>query len=181
MNGKQETAIEDSSAGSQRDFQRAVRGRNAGGGAGSFAAIKRTWMSGDKVEVGLPFALRVEAFKDNPDRFAFLSGPLVLAGEVDTRKPFPAIVAEKESALASLKPVASRANTLAGPAEIFRIPGEKNGGVGQGVSPKTALSVGLKVDADALPKELVGQIKAGKVNLDDPATTVASSSTRLLA
>src|SRR5207248_5290085 len=48
-----------------------------------------------------------------------------------------------------------------------------NGGVGQGVSPKTALSVGLKVDADALPKELVGQIKAGKVNLDDPATTVA--------
>ena len=53
------------------------------------------------------------------------------------------------------------------------IAGEKNGGVGQGVSPKTALSVGLKVDADALPKELVGQIKAGKVNLDDPATTVA--------
>jgi hypothetical protein len=52
------------------------------------------------------------------------------------------------------------------------IAGEKNGGVGQGVSPKTALSVGLKVDADALPKELVAQIKAGKVNLDDPATTV---------
>lgn len=53
------------------------------------------------------------------------------------------------------------------------IAGEKNGGMGQGVSPKTALSVGLKVDADALPKELVAQIKAGKVNLDDPATTVA--------
>ncbi len=53
------------------------------------------------------------------------------------------------------------------------IAGEKNGGVGQGVSPKTALSVGLKVDADALPKELVAKIKAGKVNLDDPATTVA--------
>ena len=53
------------------------------------------------------------------------------------------------------------------------IAGEKNGGMGQGVSPKTALSVGLKVDADALPKELVAQIKAGKVNLDDPATTIA--------
>src|SRR5215471_20909126 len=37
------------------------------------------------------------------------------------------------------------------------IAGEKNGGVGPGVSPKTALSVGLKVDADALPKELVAQ------------------------
>jgi hypothetical protein len=53
------------------------------------------------------------------------------------------------------------------------IAGAKNGGVGPGVSPKTALSVGLKVDADALPAELVAQIKAGNVNLDDPATTLA--------
>jgi hypothetical protein len=53
------------------------------------------------------------------------------------------------------------------------IAGEKNGGVGPGVSPKTALSVGLKVDADALPAALKQQLKAGKVNLDDPATTIA--------
>ena len=53
------------------------------------------------------------------------------------------------------------------------IAGEKNGGVGPGVSPKTALSVGLKVDADALPDTLKKQIQAGKVNLDDPATTIA--------
>jgi hypothetical protein len=53
------------------------------------------------------------------------------------------------------------------------IEGEKLGGVGPGVSPKTALSVGLKVDADALPASLVEQIKAGKVNLDDPAITLA--------
>ena len=31
------------------------------------------------------------------------------------------------------------------------IAGEKQGGVGPGVSPKTALAVGLKVDLDALP------------------------------
>jgi hypothetical protein len=53
------------------------------------------------------------------------------------------------------------------------IAGAKNGGVGPGVSPKTALAVGLKVDADALPENLKGQIRAGKVNLDDPATTLA--------
>jgi len=53
------------------------------------------------------------------------------------------------------------------------IVGEKNGGIGPGVSPKTALSVGLKVDADVLPNALKSQIKAGKVNLDDPATTIA--------
>jgi hypothetical protein len=53
------------------------------------------------------------------------------------------------------------------------IAGEKNGGVGDGVSPKTALSIGLKVDADALPDSLKQQLKQGKVNLDDPAVTLA--------
>jgi len=53
------------------------------------------------------------------------------------------------------------------------IAGAKNGGAGGGVSPKSALAVGLKVDAEALPAALVAQIKAGKVDLDDPATTLA--------
>jgi hypothetical protein len=53
------------------------------------------------------------------------------------------------------------------------IAGAANGGVGPGVSPKTALAVGLKVDSDALPDDLKRAIAAGKVNLDDPATTLA--------
>lgn len=53
------------------------------------------------------------------------------------------------------------------------IAGANLGGVGPGVSPKTALAVGLKVDADALPDALVSQLKQGRVNLDDPATTLA--------
>jgi mono/diheme cytochrome c family protein len=53
------------------------------------------------------------------------------------------------------------------------IAGAKNGGVGSGVSPKTALAVGLKVDADALPDALKAQIRAGEVDLDNPATTLA--------
>jgi mono/diheme cytochrome c family protein len=44
--------------------------------------------------------------------------------------------------------------------------------VQKSVSPTTALSVGLKVDADAIPAEVAAAIKAGKVNLKDPATTV---------
>lgn len=47
------------------------------------------------------------------------------------------------------------------------------GGVGAGVSPKTALAVGLKVDVDALPGDLVAQLKNGTLNLDDPANTLA--------
>jgi Cytochrome c len=53
------------------------------------------------------------------------------------------------------------------------IEGTGFGGVGPGVSPKTALAVGLKVDVDALPSALVANLKKGQVNLNDPATTLA--------
>jgi len=52
------------------------------------------------------------------------------------------------------------------------IAGAANGGVGPGVTPRTALSVGLKVDVDALPQPVQEAIAHGRVNLDDPATTV---------
>jgi mono/diheme cytochrome c family protein len=41
------------------------------------------------------------------------------------------------------------------------------------VDPATALSVGLKVDADALPAAVVEGIRSGSVDLKSPATTVA--------
>jgi hypothetical protein len=53
------------------------------------------------------------------------------------------------------------------------IAGSANGGVGAGLSPKAALGLGLKVDADAIPADLAQQIKAGQVDLDSPATTLA--------
>jgi hypothetical protein len=53
------------------------------------------------------------------------------------------------------------------------IEGAKLGGVGPGVSPATALAVGLKVDQDALPLSLVQAIQAGQVDLNDPVTTLA--------
>jgi hypothetical protein len=40
------------------------------------------------------------------------------------------------------------------------------------ISPRTALSVGIKVDSDALPQSLITAIQNGQVNLDDPAVTV---------
>src|SRR6185436_2177081 len=41
------------------------------------------------------------------------------------------------------------------------------------VSPATALSVGLKVDVDALPPSIIAALRAGDVDLNDPAITVA--------
>lgn len=41
------------------------------------------------------------------------------------------------------------------------------------VDPQTALAVGLKVDAEALPPEIVEAIQNGEVDLTDPQTTLA--------
>ena len=63
------------------------------------------------------------------------------------------------------------------------IEGKANGGVGPGVSPKTALAVGLKVDVDKLPRSVIRALSAGKaqgfagqaggIDLNDPKTTLA--------
>ncbi len=53
------------------------------------------------------------------------------------------------------------------------IQGAAFGGVGDGVSPRTALDLGLKVDVDALPASLKRQLRDGEVDLDSPATTLA--------
>lgn len=53
------------------------------------------------------------------------------------------------------------------------IAGKDNGGYGPGVSPNTALAVGLKVDAEALPPDVVAGITSGALKLTDPATTLA--------
>ena len=53
------------------------------------------------------------------------------------------------------------------------IAGEKNGGVGPGVSPNQALKLGLKVDVGAVPKAIVPLIEAGSADLDNPAVTLA--------
>lgn len=52
------------------------------------------------------------------------------------------------------------------------IEGQKFGGVGRGISPAAALGLGLKVDVDALPPSVVSGLRAGRVNLNDPATTL---------
>ena len=53
------------------------------------------------------------------------------------------------------------------------IEGSALGGIGPGVNPTTALAVGLKVDLDKLPPSLVTGLRAGQVDLKNPATTVA--------
>jgi uncharacterized protein len=90
---------------------------------GSYVTLRRRWRDGDHVEITLPFRVHVEGFHDNPDRFAFLTGPLVLCAEVNRTKPFPMIVASKDQAVAALRPVAARPNVFAGDPGVFRTVG----------------------------------------------------------
>ena len=53
------------------------------------------------------------------------------------------------------------------------IAGQANGGVGPGLSPEAGLAVGLKVDATALPGKVRADLRHGRVDLTDPATTLA--------
>jgi DUF1680 family protein len=93
---------------------------------GSYATISRTWRTGDVVEVNMPFTLRTEGFRDNPNRLACLYGPIVLAAQIDGKKPAPAIVADKARAIGSLAAVAGKSMTFVAPASVFRIPGERS-------------------------------------------------------
>ena len=46
----------------------------------SYLTIDRLWKDGERIEVDLPMALRLERLPDRPDVAAFVYGPIVLAG-----------------------------------------------------------------------------------------------------
>jgi uncharacterized protein len=48
----------------------------------SFITVERVWNSGDQLKLEIPMTLRVESMSDNPNRIAFMNGPLVLAGDL---------------------------------------------------------------------------------------------------
>ena len=48
----------------------------------SFVTVSREWKTGDRVEVNIPFTLRIETMPDNPSRIAIFNGPVVLAADL---------------------------------------------------------------------------------------------------
>ena len=106
---------------------------------------------------------------------------------------YPALTGAGPGAPTSLGPVAAHAARLLKQGQhVFRfdtfgdeafwggelrlheaIAGARLGGVGAGVSPATALAVGLKVDSQALPRDLLEKIRRGTLDLNDPAHTLA--------
>jgi DUF1680 family protein len=54
---------------------------------GAYVALQRRWASSDQLAVTLPKSLRTEPLPDNPNRVAFLHGPLVLAADLGEAPP----------------------------------------------------------------------------------------------
>jgi hypothetical protein len=52
------------------------------GAPNSYATLRRKWKKGDRIQVDIPMAVRIEAMRDAPNKIAFLYGPAVLAADV---------------------------------------------------------------------------------------------------
>jgi DUF1680 family protein len=88
----------------------------------SYVEIARTWKPGDTVELLMPKTLRKEPLADNPNRFAVMWGPLVLAGDLGPSQNFgeargpqpdvPVLVAAAQPLENWLKPVSGKPGTF---------------------------------------------------------------------
>ena len=108
----------------ENDDRETARGRRQYGYAypvSSYVDLKRTWRTGDTVEVALPKSLGLEPVPDNPRRASLMWGPLVLAGNLGperAREPaegeaiepppkVPVLVAADRPVAEWIKPVAA--------------------------------------------------------------------------
>jgi len=93
--------------------------------ADSYVKITRMWKKGDTVELVLPKTLRKEPLADNPNRFALMWGPLVLAGDLgperqDRRSRRTASAADSAPVLvAAAQPVENWLKAVAGKPGTF--------------------------------------------------------------
>lgn len=77
--------------------------------AGTFAAIRRVWRSGDTVQITLPFSFRNEAIDEqHPSTVALMRGPLMLVA-LDPQISFPPISRDRAP---GFKPVPSASQTF---------------------------------------------------------------------
>lgn len=102
--------------------------------ANSYVEIGRTWKAGDTVELVIPKTLRKEALADNPNRFAVMWGPLVLAGDLGPEIGGRASAPDVPVLVALEQPVANWLKAVAGKPGAFRTTG-----------------VGLKQEIDFVP------------------------------
>ncbi|HEY7086509.1 MAG TPA: beta-L-arabinofuranosidase domain-containing protein [Tepidisphaeraceae bacterium] len=88
---------------------------------GSYVPLKRTWKTGDTIQIDMPMSFRTEGFKDNPRRFAIMYGPLVMAAVTEPNDRTSAIATEEGKFLDSIKPIPGKPLEFTAPATVFRL------------------------------------------------------------
>jgi len=115
------------------------------GVAGGYAAIRRQWQDGDKLQIKLPMSLHLETLPNTENTAAFLYGPIVLAGQLGTEAMpgsyapnqsdfnnvvdpnVPVLIADVNNVLAHIGPVAGsplmfQTKNIGKPKDITLIP-----------------------------------------------------------
>jgi DUF1680 family protein len=95
---------------------------------GSYATMQREWKKGDVVELTIPTSVRIEPLHGSSDQFAFVYGPVVLAGDLGPASAGPTVPYAKEQQ-ANLKAESIAVPSLAGDpqqlaASLRRVPGD---------------------------------------------------------
>lgn len=80
---------------------------------GTYATVHREWKQGDALSVTIPTSVRTEALHGATDQFAFLYGPVVLAGDLGPAPTGPTVPYAKEQG-ANLEVAPVDVPTLAG-------------------------------------------------------------------
>ncbi len=103
-------------------FKVTVNGRpeRIEGRPSSYVEIRRTWQSGDRVEVAFPMSLRTEAMPDNPRRIAVFYGPTLLAADLgpvndpESAKPMyvPVLITDDKAVTEWVRPAAGAPQTF---------------------------------------------------------------------
>lgn len=95
---------------------------------GSYATLQRAWKQGDVLEVTIPTSVRTEPLHGSSDQFAFVYGPVVLAGDLGPAPAGPTVPYAKEQQ-ANLKAESIEVPSLSGTpqqlaASLRRVPGD---------------------------------------------------------
>ncbi len=146
---------------------------------GSYAAIQRSWQSGDMLEIVMPMTFRTEGFKDNPKRVALMYGPLVIAAVTEPDNRYSVINSDIPHLLDCLKPLEGRPLEFTAPADVFRT--ATNDAPGKVISFKPLLNMARepyvvywKLLSEAERKAEAGIGPASiKVEVDKPGATVS--------
>jgi DUF1680 family protein len=144
-----------------------------------YVRLRRTWRSGDRIQLVLPQRLRMEPTADDPDTIALLYGPLVLAGDLGPAEdpwqgPAPVLVGNglSERIVPTGEATTFKTNDIMRPADLvlrpFAFQHERNTAVYfQRFTDETWAQEQIAREAEASRLEQLRMHSADMVNLGD--------------